>query len=147
VNTCNWSHVAVTLPEPLRSAWPGLPALLAGGDTDKEKELRRQLDGLAQYDMARVSSQHLEVLRGLIEGAPQPAGGRQLRIAVLHHHLRAPSLREELKPFADISNLEQVRGFLRDRGIAVVIMAINMSMPYISTTSTTTMGVTITVLW
>jgi hypothetical protein len=121
VNTCNWSHVAITLPEPLRSAWPGLPALLAGGDADKEKELRRQLDGLAQYDMARVSSRQLEVLRGLIEGAPQPATGRQLRIAVLHHHLRAPSLREELKAFADISNLEQVRGFLRDRGIAVVV--------------------------
>jgi hypothetical protein len=26
-----------------------------------------------------------------------------------------------LKPFADVSNLEQVRGFLRDRGIAIVV--------------------------
>lgn len=121
VNTSNWSHVAVTLPEPLASAWNGLPALLAGGDIDKEEKFRQQLDDLARYDMARVSSPQLEILRELIEGTPQPLAGRQLRIAVLHHHLRSPSLREEIKPFADVSNLEQVRGFLRDRGIAVVI--------------------------
>jgi hypothetical protein len=121
INTSNWSHAAVTLPEPLASAWDGLPTLLAGGDADKEGQYRHQLDGLARYDMARVSSRQLEILRGLIEGIPQPAAGRQLRIAVLHHHLRAPSLREELKPFADVSNLEQVRAFLRDRGIVVVV--------------------------
>jgi hypothetical protein len=40
---------------------------------------------------------------------------------MLHHHLRAPSLREELRPFADISNQEHVRAFLRDNGIDVVI--------------------------
>jgi 3',5'-cyclic AMP phosphodiesterase CpdA len=121
VNTSNWSHAAVTLPEPLASAWNGLPGLLAAGDADKESVLRGQLDSLARYDMARVSGHQLEVLRGIIDATPQPLIGRQLRIAVLHHHLRAPSLREELKPFADVSNLEQVRGFLRDRGIAVVI--------------------------
>lgn len=39
----------------------------------------------------------------------------------MHHHLRTPSLREELKAFSDFSNLEQVRGFLRDRQFDVVI--------------------------
>jgi hypothetical protein len=39
----------------------------------------------------------------------------------MHHHLRAPSLREELKPFADMSNLEQVRAFLRGSGIGVAL--------------------------
>ena len=111
VNTSNWSHATMTLPEPLASAWSGLPALMAAGDAKKEETFRRQLDGLARYDMARVSGQQLEVLRAIIDATPQPTSGRQLRIAVLHHHLRAPNLREELKPFADVSNLEQVRGF------------------------------------
>lgn len=121
VNTCNWSHVTVTLPEPLAGVWASLPAIAAAGDATKEAKLRQQLDGLARYDMARVSGKQLEVLRNLIDSTPQPATGRQLRIALLHHHLRAPSLREEIKPFADLSNLEQVRSFLRDRGIAIVV--------------------------
>lgn len=121
VNTSNWSHVTRTLPEPLASAWAALPALAAGGDVAKEAQLRAQLDELARYDMARVSGRQLEILRGLVESTPQPPAGRQLRIALLHHHLRAPSLREELKPFADVSNLEQVRSFLRDRGFAIVV--------------------------
>jgi hypothetical protein len=121
INTSNWSHVTRTLPEPLSSAWAKLPALAAGGDVAKEVRLRVQLDELARFDMARVSAQQLEFLRGLVESTPLPSAGHQLRIALLHHHLRAPSLREELKPFADVSNLEQVRGFLRDRGIAIVV--------------------------
>lgn len=121
INTSNWSHVTRILPEPLASIWDGLPALVADGDTSKEALLRGQLDELARYDMARVSNQQLEILRGLIDSTPQPPVGRQLRIALLHHHLRAPSLREELKPFADVSNLEQVRGFLRDRGFTIVV--------------------------
>jgi 3',5'-cyclic AMP phosphodiesterase CpdA len=121
INTSNWSHVTQTLPEPLASAWAELPVLAAQGNAAKEAELRAQLDSLARYDMARVSGGQLEILRGLVESTPQLNVGRQLRIALLHHHLRAPSLREELKPFADVSNLEQVRSFLRDRGIAIVL--------------------------
>ena len=121
INTSNWSHVTRTLPEPLASAWADLPKLAAGSDASKEAKLRAQLDELARYDMARVSGRQLETLRGLVDSTPQPPAGRQLRIALLHHHLRAPSLREELKPFADVSNLEQVRSFLRDRGFAVVM--------------------------
>jgi 3',5'-cyclic AMP phosphodiesterase CpdA/thymidylate synthase len=121
INTSNWSHVTQILPEPLASAWTNIPTLAAAGDSTREEKLRQQLDGLARYDMARVSGRQLEVLRERVERTPQPASGRQVRIALLHHHLRAPSLREELKPFADISNLEQVRSSLRDRGIAVVV--------------------------
>ena len=121
INSSNWSHATQTLPEPLANVWPHLPALAANGDDDLETKLREQLESLARFDMARVSSAQLENLRGIIEGTPQPAAGRQLRIAVLHHHLRAPSLREELKPFADFSNLEQIRSFVRDRNIAIVV--------------------------
>jgi 3',5'-cyclic AMP phosphodiesterase CpdA len=121
INSSNWSHVSAILPEPLRDVWTEIPKLAAPGDAAKEAALRSQLDALATYDMARVSPDQLEALRAIIAGTPQPPDGNQLRLAVIHHHLRAPSLREELKPFADISNLEQLRSFLRDHGISVII--------------------------
>lgn len=121
VNTANWSHVNLSLPEPLASIWDTLPTLGANGDGKKEAALREQLTALTRYDMARISDVQLEVLRDVIGSTPQPANGRQVRIVLLHHHLRSPSLREELKPFSDISNLELLRAFLRDRDITLVI--------------------------
>jgi hypothetical protein len=121
INTSNWSHVTSVLPEPLRSYWDAIPDTLAPGETAVAAQLRSQLQALTRYDMARISEHHLEALRAIVTSTPQPDKGRQLRIAVMHHHLRSPSLREELKPFADMSNLEQVRAFLRGSDIGVVI--------------------------
>ena len=120
-NTSNWSHVTSVLPEPLRTFWDTIPDTLAAGDTTVAGRLRSQLQSLARYDMARVSEQQLEALRTIVASTPQPDRGRQLRIAVMHHHLRSPTLREELKPFADMSNLEQVRAWLRGSGIDIVV--------------------------
>jgi hypothetical protein len=121
INTSNWSHVTSVLPEPLRSHWDAIPETLAAGDPNIAAKLRSQLQDLARYDMARVSEHQLEALRAIVASTPQPRHGRQLRIAVMHHHLRSPSLREELKPFADMSNLEQVRAFLKGSEIAVAV--------------------------
>lgn len=121
INTSNWSHVTSVLPEPLRSHWNVIPETVAAGDPTVAAELRSQLHALARYDMARVSEHQLEALRAFVSSTPQPQHGRQLRIGVMHHHLRSPSLREELKPFADMSNLEQVRAFLKGSEIAVAI--------------------------
>ncbi len=121
VNTSNWSHVTSNLPEPLRRFWDGIPDTLAAGDTAVAAQLRSQLQALARYDMARISDQQLEALRTIVASTPQPDRGRQLKIAVMHHHLSSPSLREELKPFADMSNLEQVRAWLSGSGIGVVV--------------------------
>lgn len=121
VNTSNWSNVTSILPEPLRTFWDTMPEAVAGGDAVVASQLRSQLQALARYDMARVSERQLEALRTIVASTPQPARGRQLRIAVMHHHLRSPSLREELKPFADISNLEQVRAWLHGSDIGVVV--------------------------
>jgi hypothetical protein len=121
INTSNWSHVTSVLPTPLRDVWDVIPERIASGDTDLAEKLRSQLQALARYDMARVSDQQLEVLRGIVASTPRPDYGRQVRIAVMHHHLRSPSLREELKPFADISNLEQVRAFLSGSNIGVLV--------------------------
>ncbi len=121
INSSNWCHVNAVLPEPLKSAWDQIPQIIAGADVNKEQKLRNQLEDLAQYDMARISAAQLEAVRGVIASTPRPPKGQQLRIAIMHHHLRAPSLREELKQFPNISNLEQVRSFLRDNEIDVVI--------------------------
>lgn len=121
INTSNWSHVTSVLPAPLGDVWASIPERLAAGDVTLAERLRSQLHALVRYDMARVSEHQLEVLRRVVATTPQPASGRQLRIALMHHHLRSPSLREELKPFADISNLEQVRAFLSGSNIGLVV--------------------------
>jgi 3',5'-cyclic AMP phosphodiesterase CpdA len=121
VNTSNWSHVTSVLPQPLQDMWDMIPDRVAQGDMDLAEKLRSQLQALVRYDMARVSEHQLEALRAIVASTPQPDHGRQLRIAVMHHHLRSPSLREEITPFADISNLEQVRAFLSGSDIGVVV--------------------------
>ena len=92
INSSNWCHAAAILPEPLATVWSTLPQLAAGSDKEMEADLRKQLDALARYDMARVSEQQLEQVRRLVEATRPPDHEHQLRIAVLHHHLRAPSL-------------------------------------------------------
>ncbi|MGY4172645.1 metallophosphoesterase [Bradyrhizobium sp. USDA 4529] len=121
INTSNWSHVSAVLPEPLKKVWDLIPETMAPGNPDEAAKIARQLGSLARFDMARVSDEQLDVLRRLMDDTAKPASGRQLRIAVMHHHLRSPSLREELKAFADISNLEHVRALLRGGGIDTVI--------------------------
>jgi 3',5'-cyclic AMP phosphodiesterase CpdA len=120
INSSNWSHVDA-LPVELRDIWDLIPDRFAAGNTKLATTLREQLDALSRYDLARVSGDQLRVLKRLIAVLPQPDFGAQLRIATLHHHLRAPSIREEVKPFADVTNLEQVRVFLQQQQISVVL--------------------------
>ncbi|RYG87564.1 MAG: metallophosphoesterase [Alphaproteobacteria bacterium] len=121
INSSNWCHAASVLPPPLGEVWSRLPELAAPGNPKVAAKIRDQLDRLARFDMARLSDKQLERFTQEVERSPKPSRGPQLRIAVLHHHLQAPSMSEEIKPFANISNLEQVRSALRDRGIDIVI--------------------------
>lgn len=121
INSSNWAHATSILPEPLRDIWDQIPVAVARGKPDIAAKIAEQLAALARFDMARISADQLEVLRKLMLATPSPSKGRQLRIALLHHHLRAPSMREELKPFADISNLEQVRAMLRAGNVDIVV--------------------------
>jgi hypothetical protein len=73
------------------------------------------------FDMPRISDPQLEMLRDLARRSPKPTAGDQVRVAVLHHQLRSPSLREELKPFAEIPNLERLRAFLRQQNFQLVL--------------------------
>ncbi|MES2785855.1 MAG: metallophosphoesterase [Pseudomonadota bacterium] len=120
VNSSNWSHVDA-IPAKLASMWDEIPATLAAGNADLEIELRIELMKLARYDMARVSPKQLDALRLMLRSLPPATQGKQLRMMALHHHLRAPTLAEEVKPFADISNLEQVRTFIAEQDIRVVL--------------------------
>lgn len=121
INSANWSHVNSILASPLKDIWDQAHTLLAKRDAEKAAALRKQFDDLAQFDMARVSEAQLEELRRIVNGTPSSATGHQIRIAALHHHLRAPSLREEVKAFADFTNLALLRQTLRERAIDVVL--------------------------
>ena len=120
VNSCNWSHVDA-IPPKLKSMWTSIPTTLAAGNVELETELRAELAKLARYDMARVSPDQLDALRWMLRNLPTATKGKQVRLMALHHHLRAPNHAEEVKPFADISNLEQVRTFIAEQEIRVVL--------------------------
>lgn len=78
INSSNWCHVPAILPEPLATVWSQLPQLAAGPDKDKEAKLRKHLDDLARYDMARISEEQLEQVRKMVEATPVPRHGPQL---------------------------------------------------------------------
>lgn len=120
VNSSNWSHVSA-LPKNLLTRWADIPNALAPTDALLRETLTKELDSLSRYDMARVSPAQLDAVRHMLTHLPKPTRGRQLRVMALHHHLRSPSLAEEVKPFADISNLEQVRTFIAEQDIRVVL--------------------------
>ncbi|WP_167514766.1 metallophosphoesterase [Mesorhizobium intechi] len=120
LNTSNWSQVQAELPKDLATIWNEIPARLSANAAEQER-LSSALNGLRSYDMAHVSDAQLEVMRGVIASAPRPESGPQLRVLLMHHHLRAPGLRVELKAFESISNLEQIRSFIRQAEINLVI--------------------------
>ncbi|MCB4767104.1 metallophosphoesterase [Ancylobacter sp. Lp-2] len=121
INSSNWSQIRLDLTDKsLAAVWDKLheiPELDALG----QAAVREGLDGLLHADMARVSEEQLEYVRKLIATSNVPTHGHQLRIVVLHHHLRSPGLREEVKPFADLTNLTLLRTFIRQQRIDVVI--------------------------
>lgn len=120
VNSSNWSHVDA-IPPTIAGMWDTIPKTLAPNDASLEQKLREELTKLARFDMARVSPDQLNALRWMLRGLPPPRQGKQLRMMALHHHLRSPTLAEEIKPFAEISNLEQVRTFIAEQNIRVVL--------------------------
>lgn len=109
------------IPEGLKKVWEALPAAVANGNTAMTAEVRAALGKLLDYDMAQVSDAQLRVMRKTVNETPRPESFPQVKLAVLHHHLRSPSLRIEVKPFEAITNLEQVRTFLMESGINGVI--------------------------
>lgn len=121
INSANWSHVSAVLEPPLSDVWDEIHTRLFEADEKQAAALRKQLDKLTQFDMARVSDAQMEEFARIVASTPTAKSGRQVRIATLHHHLSAPSLREEVKAFADFTNLELLRQVLRNQSIDVVM--------------------------
>lgn len=119
VNSCNWSHVDA-IPTELKKFWTSIPEKLAPRKKELQEKLRKELSKLARYDMARISPAQLDIIRRMLEDIKNPSSGGQIKMMTLHHHLRAPSLAEEVKAFSDLSNLEQVRSFIGEQRINVV---------------------------
>ncbi|MFA6965255.1 metallophosphoesterase [Bosea sp. (in: a-proteobacteria)] len=128
INSCNWSHTQIKFPEGVEAAFNELLRALDGlGDVQAAKikevvkrEIREPLEKQLLYDIARVSDAQFAALRQIIR-AKMPTSKPPLRIVLLHHHLMAPTLREEVRPFADISNLSALRTYLRQNEIDVVV--------------------------
>lgn len=120
LNSSNWSQVQVAVPESLSRIWSDIPQRLSD-DLKEQESFRKAFDDLLSYDMAHVSDAQLEVLRAVMANMPSPHAGPQLRILLMHHHLRAPGLRVELKAFENVSNLQQIRGFIAQSGVNLVL--------------------------
>ncbi|MBJ3785619.1 metallophosphoesterase [Devosia sediminis] len=119
INSSNWCQTEVSFPDELATIWDRLPVLAAPADDQLQEKLARQLDALRVHDVPRVSPEQLEALRTMLRS--DLSSPRQLRIAMMHHHLRAPSLREELKTFESITNQEHVRTFLREQDFVALL--------------------------
>lgn len=112
INTANWSQLSI--PDKEDSAVALLRKHIGASG---EPTLSEALERLCTYDVARISDDQLCVLKKMVA----QAGKVCLRIAVLHHHLLPVASREEFKPFADITNLGQIRQVLRELGFHIVV--------------------------
>lgn len=112
INTANWSQTSIS------DKGNGDVDLLKKYVKDSKKpELINALEKLCSHDVARVSKKQMEALKKLVE----KTGKGCLRIAVLHHHLLPVDGREELKTFADITNLGHLRQVLRELDFHIVV--------------------------
>lgn len=121
VNSCNWSHVDAAVPEALREVWVHLPAAAAESKgAEAEEAIKKALNDLLRHDAAHISRAQFEHIRDMFERLPRPQHGRQLRMVALHHHLKNPSMRLEIKTTPDLLPLEALRAQLRELDVRVV---------------------------
>jgi predicted phosphodiesterase len=111
------------------SKWDEIIAAYRAGDEGAEAEAARkvadeELKGLRTYDMPQVDYRQLEALGERLDAlgvSVEADRDPRLRIAALHHPIGVAASRLEIKPFETITNLAEVRSFLRDRGFHLVI--------------------------
>jgi hypothetical protein len=115
--------------EQSKSKWDEiLAAYRAGDDSNEAKDVRdlaaEELKGLRTYDMPQVDYRQLEALGerlDALEVGVEADEDPRLRAAALHHPIGVAASRLEIKPFETITNLAEVRSFLRDRGFHLVM--------------------------
>ena len=112
INSSNWSQLII--PDKGNN---DVTILRAYFNANPDPKLSEALEKICKYDVARVSENQLRALKKLAEGTKEA----RIKIAVLHHHLLPTDIREEFKPFADITNLGQLRQVLRELDFHLVV--------------------------
>jgi 3',5'-cyclic AMP phosphodiesterase CpdA len=86
--------------------------------------LRRTYEELLRLrvaDIARLSPVQLRAVGSLLDGLPPASEEGPIRMVALHHQLLPVSSSEEIKPYESITNPGEVRDFLRNNEIDVVL--------------------------
>jgi 3',5'-cyclic AMP phosphodiesterase CpdA len=112
INTANWSQTSLSEDEN-----EGLALLKKYVEESKKPEIIKALEKVCSHDVARVSKDQLEALRKLVQQTQKGC----LKIAVLHHHLLPVNSNEEVKTFADITNLGHFREVLHELGFHIIV--------------------------
>ena len=114
MNSCDYS-VAV---EPISAAATGeLEKLISSGSISED--LEKEISRLRLYDAARMNGDQLRAVSdALLAADPE---NKKLRIVTFHHHLLPVTLNEEMKSFESFSNLGEVRNFLSDSHVDMVL--------------------------
>lgn len=120
MNTSNWSQTERELEEPLKSVWSQLHISDVVPRRDQDR-VKKQLEDLIAYDITRVGGEELDYLQRNLSIWTRGKSDPILRIGVLHHHLLSPGVREELRPFADPTNLTQIRSFLGQQRFDLIL--------------------------
>jgi len=121
VNSSHFCGRALRLNDSTRRAWEEAADKLGISTVDLGKRLGTPLS----YDIARVQPQQLGLISKMaalaLGNVASPDGAAPLKIVVLHHHLQPVTSFEEFKPFESLSNLGNVREFLRTHEIDLVL--------------------------
>ena len=129
INSANWSHSSrddIFADEEFKEYIEKFPAQCKSinnieNPEDKEKAIsakKKQLEKLFYFDAARISSEQLQNISNLLE---KEGLEKSLKIAILHHHLLPVGTRVEEKAYSELINLGQIREFLKNQEIDIVI--------------------------
>lgn len=108
LNTSNWSQVRIKLSETIEKHISTL-------DDNIKKEFERQFT----YDAANVSQEQLILLEKEIKEIPNHE--KYNKVLVQHHHLTAVDDSIEVKELPDILNIDDLKRFIKDFNIRVVL--------------------------
>lgn len=108
INTSNWSQVQIKLPDVIKSHVDKL-------DGDIKKAFTKQFT----YDAAHISEEQFTELRRKIKDIANYAGYK--KIIVQHHHFSSINDSIEVKEMPDILNLEDLKDFIKEFDIKVLL--------------------------
>ncbi len=121
LNSSNWSHSPIKEGEKLRAIIDAGLARYKFRDDPERQRLSKILRSLLVHDAARVSTEQREALSQLLARVRDEIDEHAIVLVLTHHHLLPVGAFEEVKTFADMTNLGEVRQFLADKRIDIVV--------------------------